>query len=82
MPEGLNDQDRAIIESARQSASGCLGVISVVAYGSAVLVVTVGIVVMAILEQMGIYAVPIGIIAAIVAGILWFIARAYRWIGK
>jgi hypothetical protein len=39
MPEGLSDQDRARIESARQSAGGCLNVAAFIAFAFAALVV-------------------------------------------
>jgi len=78
MPEGLSDQDRAKIEAARQSASGCLGVVSVVASICGAFVVIAGLYLVLIFGQSAELAMPIAIITAIVAGFFWL----YRWLTK
>jgi hypothetical protein len=51
MPEGLSDQDRARIESAGQSASGCLTAAGYIGLGFAVLIALVGFVLMRTIAQ-------------------------------
>jgi hypothetical protein len=79
MPEGLNDQDRAKIESASQSASGCLSVVTFLFFGFAALVGAIAIFLAATFQ--GGFNIVI-LIAAAIAALSVLVGLAFRFIAK
>jgi hypothetical protein len=79
MPEGLSDQDRAKIEAASRSASGCMGVVALFFYGFAALVVAIAIFLAATFQ--GGFDVGI-LIAAAIAALSVLVGLAFRFIAK
>jgi len=78
MPEGLSDQDRARIESAGQSAGGCLTAAGYIGLGFAVLIALAGFALMGtIAESFGATLVLAGIMA-----VCCLVGFGYFWISR
>jgi hypothetical protein len=78
MPEGLSDQDRARIESARQNASGGLSLAGFVGLGFAVSIALLGIVAVITMGA----STDVMLIMAILAAPFCLFGLGYFWISR
>jgi hypothetical protein len=82
MSEGLTDEDRAKIEAARQTASGCLGPAGCFVSGFAALM-TAGFLLFIpfALPRGGPGGPTVSVVAAVIA-IFWVVALGFIWLWK